>query len=491
MSTVRTAPEPRSALAALAWNYGGAAANTVLQIGYTAFTARTVASSAYGVQATALAVLQVLTLFSNAGLATYLLRSEDLTRQVLRTARRISVATGGLSCLAVQASAAPCAALWHLPLMEPLLRILGLQFLVLPSAAVATAALRRCGLARASVAADLGGQLGGMLTGALLLGLGWNPYGMAAAFPAASACTLLVATARLARAGLPDGPDVPARSMIGLSGTFTGYGLVQTAALQSPLWLTARLLGPAAAGQFSRASLTVAIPLNLLCQSLHHAATPVLARAHGQGLPLASKVRDMLSAASGLAFIPFGAAAGLGPSALALLLGPGWETASGLVPLLALNAALYFLCSIGYAVDEVRKALRGLLVVQSAVALTVLLSVGAAAWTRGLALVPAAMAVGPAVGHALQLAGWHRAGLVEVPAVLRAHLVHAVIGGSFFLAAHTGAQYGRSAASSTALGLLALLPVAAFWLLVRRNVPVFAMAASYGLLPRPARTGRP
>ncbi|MFG2824440.1 oligosaccharide flippase family protein [Kitasatospora sp. NPDC048365] len=490
MSDVERVSGSRTALAALAWNYGGAAVNTVLQLGYTAYTARVVLAGAYGAHATALALLQVLTLFSNAGLTTYLLRSEHLTRQLLRSAWRISAVCGVLSCLAVQATAALCASLWHLPLMEPLLRILGVQFLVLPSAAVATAALRRCGLARASVAADLGGQVTGLCTGSLLLALGWNPYGLAAAFPLASGCTLLVAAARLTRSDLPEGPHVPARSMIGLSGTFTGYGLLQTAAIQSPLWLTARVLGPAMAGQFSRASVTVGIPLNLLCQSLHHAVTPALAAAHGQGLPLGPRIRDMLSATSALAFVPFGVVAAIGPPALALLLGPGWESASALVPLMALNAALYFLCSIGYAIDEVRRELRGLFVVQVSVTVAVLCAVGAVTSLRSLTLVPAAMALGPAVGHALQLGRWHRAGLLELSGMLRIHLVHAVVGGSLYLAGRAGTTYGHSPLSRTVWGLLALLPVVAFWLALRRSVPVFTTATALGLIPWSARTGR-
>jgi hypothetical protein len=98
-------------------------------------------------------------------------------------------------------------------------------------------------------------------------------------------------------------------------------------------------------------------------------------------------------------------------------------------------------------------------------------------------LVPAAMAAGSALGHALQLASWHRAGLVRLPAVLRAHLVHALIGGSFFAAGHVGARYGHSPLGSTLWGLSALLPVAGFWLAQRRHVPAFMTATAHGLVP--------
>jgi O-antigen/teichoic acid export membrane protein len=390
----------------------------------------------------------------------------------------------------VQATAPWCAALWHLPLMEPLLRILGLQFLVLPSTAVATAALRRCGRSRAAVAADLGGQLIGQGTGVVLLASGWNPFGLAAAFPAMSAGTLLIGVFHLTRAGLVEGPAVRARTVIGISGAFTGYGLIQTVALNAPLWLIARMLGPGAAGQFSRAALTVAIPLNLICQSLHHAVTPTLARAHGQGLPLGARSRDFLTAASALAFIPFGIAAGVGPAALSVLLGPGWETACALVPLLALNAALYFLCSISYAIDEVRRQFRALLVYQITVAVVVTTAVGSAAGAHRLALVPAAMALGPAVGHALQLARWRRTGLIATGPMLRVHLTHATIGGSLFLAGHAGAQYGHGPLSATVYGSAAVVPVAVFWFALRQYVPAFSIAAQRGLIVRPAFAGR-
>lgn len=483
------APGTRGALAALAWNYGGAAINTVVQLCYTAYTARTVSSSAFGAQATALALLNVLTLFANAGLTTCLLRAERLTRPMLRTSLLVAAGSGVLSCLLVQATATTCAELWRVPLMEPLLRILGLQFLVLPAACVATAALRRSGHARVSVAADLGGQTAGFATGAILLASGWNPYGLALAFPVSSTCTLLVGLAGLAKAGLIDGPRVPTRSVIGISGAFVGYGLLQTAGLNAPLWLIARFLGPIDAGQFSRAAMVVGIPLNLLCQGLHYAVTPSLARAHGRGLPMGRPSRDYLTAASALAFIPFGIAAGVGPAAVGLLLGPGWETASSLVPLLALNSALYFLCSISYAIDEVRRSFRALLVCQTALALTVAVAVGTTVRSHDLALVPAAMALGPAIGHAVQLTWWQRAGLVAAVPMLRVHVVHAVIGGTFFLAGRTGSHYGDGPLGATLCGLIAVLPVAAAWFAVRRFVPAFATAAERGLLVRPAAVG--
>jgi O-antigen/teichoic acid export membrane protein len=219
--------------------------------------------------------------------------------------------------------------------------------------------------------------------------------------------------------------------------------------------------------------------------------TPTLARAHGQGLPLAGRSRDFLTAASALAFIPFGVAAGIGPSALGLLLGPGWETACGLVPLLALNAALYFLCSISYAIDEVRRAFSALLVSQTALAVTVLVGVGLATRVaHSLVLVPAAMALGPLAGHALQLVRWRRAGLIEPAAMLRVHLVHAVIGGSLFLAGRMGAGYGHSPLGATFWGSAAVVPVVGFWCVMRHYVPVFTTAVERGLVSRPAFAGR-
>ena len=472
----------RGVLAVLAWNSSGAVIGAVLQICYTAYTARLVSPGAYGAYAVSATLMTLLAPFACPGLGTYLLRAERLTQRTVRSAWKVSVATGAVCCAAVQAVTPLCVAAWDLPEAGPLLRLAGLQFLVQPAASVAATALRRLDHGRFIALTELLGQVCGMATASALLALGWTPYGLAVAPALGAAYTLMMWGPRLARAVAEDGPPVPVRSMLGLSSAFAGYSLIQSLTLSAPLWAVTRGLGAAAAGQFSRASLTTALPGDMLFQNFHRSVTPALARRNGDGLPLGPAVRDVLSVGSALAFVSFGAAAGVGPSALRLLLGPGWETACALVPVLAVGAALTLLYNICYAVDEVRKAMRTLLRIQVAVTVGTVATAVAGALTHDLTLLAAAVAVGTGLGHLLQLRGWQREGVCRLSSLVRPYLVHAAVGAALWASGLAGASLGEAPLAATGFALLGMLPVALVCLAARRRMPLYATAVQRGLV---------
>ncbi|MGW7816904.1 oligosaccharide flippase family protein [Streptomyces puniciscabiei] len=472
----------RGVLSVLAWNSSGAIVGTVLQLCYTAYTARLVPPDAYGAYAVSSTLMTLLGPLAFLGLGTYLLRAERLTRQTVRSAWKVSAATGVLCCAAVQAVTPLCVAAWHLPAAGPLLRLAGSQFLVQPAAAVAVAALRRLGHGRFSALTELLGGVCGTVTACVLLALGWNPYALAVSSALSAVYTLVLSAPRLARAVAEDGPPVPFRSVIGLSSAFAGYSLIQLLTLSAPIWAVTRALGATAAGQLSRASLTCALPGDMLFHSLHRAVTPTLARRNGDGLPLGPAVRDVLSAASALSFIVFGALAGVGPAALRLLLGPGWETACALVPVLAVGAAFSMLYSVCCAVDEVRKVMRRLLRIQLAVSSMTVATAVAAATARDLTLTATAVAAGTGVGHLLQLRSWHLEGLCRPRALLRPYLVHAAVGTALCASGLAGASLSRAPLAATCCSVLGMVPVALFCLALRRRMPLYVLAARRGLV---------
>ncbi|WP_406859653.1 oligosaccharide flippase family protein [Streptomyces sp. HUAS MG47] len=472
----------RGVLVVLAWNSSGAIIGAILQLCYTAYTARMVSPGAYGAYAVATTLMTLLAPFACPGLGTYLLRAERLTQRMVRTAWKVSAATGAVCCAVVQAVTPLCVAVWDLPDAGPLLRLAALQALVQPAAAVAVTALRRLGQGRFTALTELVCQAGGMATASALLALGWTPYGLAVAPALGAAYTLVVSGPRLHRAAAEDGPPVPVRSMLGLSGAFAGYSLIQSLTLSAPLWAVTRGLGATAAGQFSRATLTTALPGDMLFQNFHRAVTPALARRNGNGLPLGPAVRDVLSAASALAFVFFGAIAGAGPSALRLLLGPGWETACTLVPVLALGAAFTLLYNVCYAVDEVRKAMGALLRIQVAVSIATVVTAAAAAVARDLTLLASAVAVGTGLGHLLQLRRWYRDGVVPPAALARPYLVHTAVGAALWASGSAGASLGGTPLAATGCSLLGMLPVALVCLAARRRMPLYATAVQRGLV---------
>lgn len=465
----------------LRWNIVGSVVVVLLQLGYTAYTARTVDAHAYGVYAITLTVVPFFGYFANAGLSACVLRSERLTLPFVRAARRLGTISGAVCFLLVEAVAPVFGSLFHMPDLTVMARLLACVFLVQPSANVTVTAMRRAGAAPMAVLAESLGQAVGVATATGLLVCGWSPFGLALAQPVAAAVALSVGTAWIARRPLPPGPPVRARDLLAPSGFMTSHSLGQFITNNIPLWVSGRLFGSGAAGAYSRASLFTGLLLTFLYQGINWAVTPLLAERRAEGLRFGQDVERTLCAASAVAFIGFGITAGIGPGVLRLLLGPGWEPAVALVPVLSAAAAMTLLCYSGGLIDQVRKAPRALLGTLTATVVATVAGVAAAALTQDLLLVAVAAAVGQTVGHLVQLAAWHRSGLMPAGTALRMHGMHLVVGAALGGAAALGSA-DRSTAVALGYGLVAMLPVILVCVLLRGRIPVFTVAVATGLL---------
>ncbi|WP_338898241.1 oligosaccharide flippase family protein [Streptomyces sp. TG1A-60] len=479
---------PRSAgrvLSVVSWGYGGAAVSVVLQLGYTAWTARMAPHSAFGAYAIALTVTQVPGLIATAGLATCVLRAEQLSRSLFRAALRLSLLTG-VACWVVVELAAPwCAALWGMPDLTLFLQLLGCQYLVAPTGCVLLAALRRVGLPGYATVAELTGQVAGCVVAAVVLARTGSPAALALALPVAAFATFGLSVCASAKLVLARDSGAPPGSLLGLSGFLTGFALLRALGGSAPLWMAGRLLGPGAAGLWSRAQLLSDVPVNVLVKGLNQAAVPLLADRRSQGLPLTRPAQHLLYAASA-GFVVFGALAGAGPAVLALLLGPGWEGAVALVPAFAVGAALQVVYAAGCALDLARGAQRDLVRTQLVLlAVTGAGLVGAVGSREPLPFI-AAGAAGLAVGHAVQLVSWCRTDTLGAGAVVRAHLTHLAAG--VCLAA--AGSWGDSALGGLPGAALAMSPVLLGCWLLRGRLPAYQAAAGIGLLGRPGRRAK-
>jgi hypothetical protein len=139
------------------------------------------------------------------------------------------------------------------------------------------------------------------------------------------------------------------------------------------------------------------------------------------------------------------------------------------------------LCYCGGLIDQVRNAPRALVGTLTVTVVATVAGVAAAAFMQALLLVAAAAAAGQGVGHLVQLAAWHRSGLMRAGAALRLHGVHLAVGAALGGAAALGSA-GRSAPAALGCGLVAILPVVLVCVLLRGWIPVFTVAVATGLL---------
>lgn len=498
------------------WNYAGAVAASLLQLGYTAYTGRTVSVAAFGAYASALSMAQLLGYFANAGLATAVLRTGEPSRHLFRAALRLGMFSG-VVCFAVVQMAAPVwAALWNAPQATGLLRVLGCQFLVLPAAAVATAGLRLLLAQRAAVFVETGAQLAGLIVGTLLLAHGWNPVGLAVAPVTTQVCTALLAGIVLA-GRLPDGSGQPSqqrlrlRELAGSSGFLGAHQLAQYATNTLPLWTAGALFGPVSVGCYSRAALFTGLPLTMLATGLTRVVTPALARVRapagpgaaaaglgldpghapemGESAAFRRAASDVLVAASALSFLPFGLLAGIGPDTLRLLLGPGWDEAARLVPWLSIGAAAGLLYSIALSVDTVRGSVRPMTAAQAAAAATTGAGVLLTAAEHSLVPLVICAAVGQLCGHAVLLRAWGAEGVVESRRMWAGYGVHIALGAVLYAVGTACSQLIRGHPAPVAVFVLllgGLVAVACYPL--RGLLPLYRIASDRGLIPLSGRS---
>ncbi|MFJ8076230.1 oligosaccharide flippase family protein [Streptomyces sp. NPDC096176] len=487
------------------WNYAAAIVAAFLQLGYTAYTGRAVSAAAFGAFASALSITQLLGYFANAGLATTVLRSRELTHHLLVATVRLGMLSG-LVCLAVVESTAPLwASLWNAPEATGLLRVLGLQFLFLPVGAVCTAGLRRLLAQRTAVLVETGSQAAGLLTGTLLLEGGWNPMGLAVTsvttqLGIALLAGFLVAGRLPLLSGQSKGRPIRFRELAGSSGFLSGHQLAQYATNTVPLWAAATLLGPVPAGYYSRAALFTGLLLTMLAAGLSRVAIPALTRVRGQALghddPSDARIpdgreppavrraaTDVLLVASALSFLPFAFLAGTGPRALELLLGPGWTEAARLVPLLSVFSAVAVLYAVGLSVDTVCGAARRMTVAQAAAAAATLIGAVVATAGHSLTLLVVSALAGQLSGLTVQLWAWRGGRVIEARRLWTGYAVHAVLALVVYAAgvAVSRIAVGRSSAA-TVLVLLAVALVAAACHPLRKRLPLYQVAAARGLL---------
>lgn len=484
--------------AAGGWRWGGAVFGLLLQLCCVAYAARHVSPAALGAYAVALTAVHLLAHLAGGAIAASLDRAGPPTRPAAHAALRLAGITGFTGFAVAQLAAPLPALLLHTPGTTPLLRLLACAFLCRPAADAASAALRRAGRPRDAVLTDAGGQAAGAATGILLLAGGVNPLGLAAVLPVSAAVALGAAALLLSRTPLPEGPPVQAASLIRVPWFEAGFGLLRLVAAGAPLWAVCGLLGPGAAGVYARAAGLCEVPVTVYGRvasrtaggsreaDRHRASRPV----RRVDVPTA---RLAVTAASAAGFAGFGIVAGAGPAALALLLGPGWESATALVPWLCAAGALHLVYSAGCSLDLARGRRRELLGTHLVVLLATAAALAVVLPWRGsgsaLPLLACAAAAGPAAGHALQLVRWGRCGLVRAREALRAHAVHCGIGAAAGALATLAGSAAAAPGDRLLYGLLALTPVALLCAGLHEQLPL--SAALSGDRPGPAPAPRP
>lgn len=322
---------------AVIWRSGSQIGTQIVSWASTLVVIRVLAPQDYGLFAMAQVMLVLLNTMNGYGLASALIREEEVTEERLRqTLGMLMLLNGGLAL--VQFVAAPLVALWfEQPLVANLLRVQSLLYLAIPFTALPHAILsRRMDFRRPAqvrlVAAIAGA--GTALTGALS---GWGVWTLVSA-PLVMIVTEAIGMTRAARAPIrPSFRFAGAGHIAGFGGVMTATQLFWFVQSQADVMIAGRVLDPHSLGVYTTGLFLAQLLAAKFVPPINEVAYAAYARQPELGATaLLATIRLVmlvaLPAYAGLAVVS--------PVLVPVLLGQQWLEIVPLLPILATAMAM-------------------------------------------------------------------------------------------------------------------------------------------------------
>ena len=322
---------------AVIWRSGSQIGTQIVSWASTLIVIRLLAPEDYGLFAMAQVMLVLLNTMNGYGLASALIREEEVTEERLRqTLGMLMLLNGGLAL--IQFVAAPLVAMWfEQPQVAHLLRVQSLLYLCIPFCALSHAILSRKmdfrRPAQVRLIAAIAGA-GTALTGALS---GWGVWTLVAA-PLVMMLAEAIGMTRAARA-----PIIPSFRFAG-AGHIAGFGGVMTATQlfwfvqsQADVMIAGRVLDPHSLGVYTTGLFLAQLLAAKFVPPINEVAFAAYSRQPDAGAPaLLATIRLVmlvaLPAYAGLAVV--------GPVLVPVLLGDHWIDIVPLLPVLSLAMAM-------------------------------------------------------------------------------------------------------------------------------------------------------
>lgn len=328
----------KKVVSALRWSAAARVLGQIVSWAITIIVIRLLDPQDYGLMAMAMVLVSGLILLNTWGLDAVLVQAQVLGEGMRRQIFGAIIVLNLLIFTALQALAPSIAALYGEPALEPVLRLLSVQFLLLIFETLPQSALERdIEFAHRSVVDFVTLVVGSLTT----LALAWLGYGVwALAWGAVVANASRVLGLNLIVRNL----IWPRFSLAGMQQHFAFGGFVSTDRglwflfSESDKFIGGKLLGSQALGYYAVASQLASMPIHKITGLLNAVAFPAFSQAHAHTSN--QQVKDYLLKASrllGIAAIPvfFGMSC-TAPLLVDVLLGEKWRPAAPLLQVLAL-----------------------------------------------------------------------------------------------------------------------------------------------------------
>ncbi|SER00087.1 lipopolysaccharide biosynthesis protein [Microlunatus flavus] len=315
---------------------GGQWLRFVLQIGTLAVLARLLDPNDYGLVAMVLAIAGVATVLGDFGLSFASVQAAQLDHVQRSTLFWLNLAIGLVLAGALEVLAPLLAGFYERPEVVDITRVVAVVFVLNAAAAQFKAEMSRGLRFRWLAGADVLAQLLGSGAAVVVALLGGAYWALVTQQVVVAATTLVVVV-------LASGwwPGLPRRRagigpLVRFGGDTLGVQLATYVTSNIDSVLIGRFWGPLALGAYDRAYQIFRLPMHQIAAPVTRVALPVLSRV--QASPEFSRYvqRTQLAMTYGMGGASFLVAALAGPG-VALVLGPGWESTSTLLRVLALG----------------------------------------------------------------------------------------------------------------------------------------------------------
>ncbi len=347
------------------WNYIATALVFILQLPYTATISRHVKASGFGLVALANLMLRFGSYFANIGIRAAIVQRESLTDENIRAAFALSMISGGVTYLALWFAAPFLAHLFHQDSLTAVIRALGLSFPISSLGATAQGLLRREFRFRAVAALEAISFLVAYPIVALALAFtGHDVWSLVWAAIAQSAVVAVGALILRPHSLLPTLRPGNVDGLFSFGGRVSLLSLLEFLSGSSDTLAVGRYSGPAMLGQYDRASILVALPVQQLATNASEVLLPAVSRIQSDRGRLSSTYEAGLAIFSAVVFPACAVIAVISKPLVRLLLGPQWGLASTLVPLVAVATGLDMVSLFPAVICEATARLNEKLVIQ-------------------------------------------------------------------------------------------------------------------------------
>jgi teichuronic acid exporter len=333
-------------LRGLKWTAGAKLGSQLITWGITIYVMRLLNPSDYGLLSMATVFLALLGMFAEVGLGPALVQKAELTPQTVQRAYGVIWSVNLILFALLNLGAGLIAGFYSEPRLVPVLRVLSLQFMVIPFSVIPEVMLQRRLEFKWRSLIELATAV---ITSFLTLGMALTGHGvwsLVAGMLSTVVCKAVLMNIASPYLNFPSFTLSGMRQLVVFAGNVTGSRFLWFFFTQADTLIVGRLLGEHVLGLYSVAMHLASLPVQRVSGILNQVAFPAAARFQHDRAAIGAQLLKAIGYVSLIAFPILWGMSAVAPELLRVLLGPDWGDA--VLPFQILPLVMPFRMIVGF-----------------------------------------------------------------------------------------------------------------------------------------------